>query len=174
MFEGMKARKSLSQVSPALQALDADLAKVANVSDPISRLVQFFEAVSTFNDKQEQTPVNVGVAATAFRKANDQGQYAQTVEALESLQTHFRQAGREPYGINRTQPGEHVTENNVYLGNVFGLWTFTASDWRAKLSRDDAQTKENKQIIEGQAAGFVKSHLEPMRKLIATVAAPKR
>jgi len=36
-----------------------------------------------------------------------------------------------PYGWNRTKPGEVVTEEDVYLGNVFAIWTFTIARFRA-------------------------------------------
>ncbi|TAL27714.1 MAG: hypothetical protein EPN97_16600 [Alphaproteobacteria bacterium] len=174
MFENIKARKALQQLTPSLQALDQQLQAVEKIPDPIDRLVRFFDAVSQWNDRQQETPLSVGVVLNAFRKANGGGEHAKTIETLENLQIHFNRSGRDEYGINRTKPGEVVTADNVYLGNIYGRWTFTANKWKEAFSRDNAAAQEDRQIIEGQAASFVKSHIEPMQKLIGSLSSPQR
>ncbi|MEZ0226829.1 MAG: hypothetical protein ACAH83_19895 [Alphaproteobacteria bacterium] len=174
MFENLKARKALQQLTPSLQALDQQLQAVEKIPDPIDRLVRFFDAVSQWNDRQQEAPLSVGVVLNAFRKANGSGEHAKTIEALETLQIHFNRSGRDEYGINRTKPGEVVTADNVYLGNVYGRWTFTANKWKEAFSRDNATAQEDRQIIEGQAAGFVESHIKPMQKLIGSLSSPQR
>lgn len=169
MFEAIKARKALSQITPSLQALDQQLTEVEQIRDPIDRLVRFFDTVSQFNDKQQEAPLSVGKVLEAFRKA---GKHAETLEALENLQAHFNNSGRAEFGMNRTKPGEPVTADKVYLGNIFGRWTFTASDWREFNAKDTPEAREDKQIIEGQAAGFVASHAGPIHKLIKTLGSP--
>src|SRR5262245_37612912 len=58
MFEDLKARKALQQITPSLQALDQQLQQVDQVRDPIDRLVGFFDAVARFNDKQQEAPLS--------------------------------------------------------------------------------------------------------------------
>ncbi|MBQ9298372.1 MAG: hypothetical protein IJ223_05025 [Clostridia bacterium] len=41
----------------------------------------------------------------------------------------LKRSGRNKYGWNRTQKGERVTMDNVYLGDIFGLFTHTARTW---------------------------------------------
>ena len=169
MFEAIKARKALQQITPSLQALDQQLTEVEQIRDPIDRLVRFFDVVSQFNDKQQEAPITVGRVLEAFRKA---GKNPEAIEALETLQAHFNKSGRDEYGMNRTGPGEPVTADNVYLGNIFGRWTFTATRWRESISKDTPEAREDKQIIEGQAAGFVANHAGPIHKLIITLGSP--
>lgn len=170
MFEERKAKKALQELSPALEALDVQLKQVEQIADPLDRIVRFFDTVSRFNDGQKDAPVSVSKVLDAFRKTSGKGENAQAIEALQALQSHFNNAGRDEFGMNRTQPGEAVTGDKVYLGNTHGLWTFTANDWREKLNRDTPYAKDDRQIIEGQAAGFVASHAPKVHQYVATLA----
>jgi hypothetical protein len=172
MFEERKANKALQELKPALVELDRQLEQVGQISNPIDRIVRFFDTVSRFNDQQQGSKTSVDTVIDAFRRVNG-GKHEETIKALETLRSHFNNSGRQEFGMNRTKPGEPVTGDKVYLGNVYGRWTFTANDWQQKLSRDDANTREDKQVIEGQAKGFVDSHLGPMHRIIKALGGPK-
>lgn len=168
MFENRKARNALDGLTPELDKLDKQLQEAEAVRDPVDRLVSFFNAVSAFADTKA-TAVDATLATV--QKAS---KFTEAAEALQNLQTHIRQSGREEFGWNRTKPGETVTGDNVYLGNIYGRFTLTANRWKEAFKRDGATATEDRAIIEGQAAGFVKSHAEPMHKLIAKLKTPGR
>ncbi len=84
----------------------------------------FFNLTSPWHDRGLH-----GLVAK-LQQVNWRGQYDTTIEQLRKLQSLFEQSGRNPYGWNRTKPGEDVTEQNVYLGNVFGIWTLTIAKFR--------------------------------------------
>jgi hypothetical protein len=170
MFEERKANKALQELKPSLEALDKQLEQVGKISDPIDRIVRFFDTVARFNDEQQGAKITVDNVIDAFRKVSG-GRHDETIKALETLQAHFNNSGRQEFGMNRTKPGEPVTADKVYLGNVYGRWTFTANDWREKLKRDDVNTREDKQVIEGQASGFVDAHIGPMHRIIKSLGA---
>lgn len=166
MFENRKARNALDGLTPELDKLDKDLQAAEAVRDPVERLVSFFNAVSAFADTK--APAVAETLATVQKGSK----FTEAAEALKNLQTHIGQSGREEFGWNRTKKGETVTGDNVYLGNIYGRFTLTANRWKEAFNRDGATATEDRTIIEGQAAGFVKSHAEPMHKLIAKLKAP--
>ncbi|HYD18508.1 MAG TPA: hypothetical protein VEF76_08525 [Patescibacteria group bacterium] len=168
MFENLKAQKAIDAIAPTLKELDQKLAAVDATPDPIDRLVKFFNAVAPIYDQPEQ--LNAAVAAA--QKAGSK--FTETAEALRDLQVHVQQSGRDPYGWNRTEKGETVTGDNVYLGNIYGRFTKTANYWQSSFSRDHSYADEDRQIIGGQAKGFVESHVPKMHKDIAKITAPKR
>jgi hypothetical protein len=104
------------------------------------------------------------------QKADKGGRYAGTIQVLQTLQAHFRNGGRDAYGLNRTEawPGnEH--KPRLSLGNVSGRFTRTARDSRNAFSKDTPTAQEDRQIIESQAAGFVSSHVGAMHRLIGAL-----
>lgn len=51
------------------------------------------------------------------------------VPNAERFNALIENVGRDEFGMNRTKMGEEVTLDNVYLGNIFGLFTLTAREW---------------------------------------------
>ncbi|MBS3166744.1 hypothetical protein J4403_00870 [Candidatus Woesearchaeota archaeon] len=48
---------------------------------------------------------------------------------LEFVIREIRKAGRCEYGINRTRPGQDVTPDKVFLGDIYGLFTLPMTKW---------------------------------------------
>ena len=126
--------KALFAVNPAqeleavireLNTLAGNIKPLLGKSDRCAALVAFFNLTSPWHDRGLH-----GLVAK-IQQVNWRGQYDSTIEQLRQLQSLFEQSGRNPYGWNRTKSGEVVTEHNVYLGNVFGVWTFTIAHFRA-------------------------------------------
>jgi hypothetical protein len=136
--------------------------------------VELFNVVTPWYDKEQADQKPVGAVVSALQKANSGGRHAEAIEPLQTLQAHFQNAGRDKYGMNRTAPGEPVTPDNVYLGNVFGRWTLTATKWKDAFKRGDATAQEDKRIIDHQAADFVDGHVGAMHKLIRALATSPR
>ena len=168
MFENRKARNALEGLTPELDKLDKQLQQAEAVRDPVDRLVSFFNAVSAFADTKATA---VAETLATVRKGS---KFTETAEALQNLQAHIGQSGREEYGWNRTKTGETVTGDNVYLGNIYGRFTLTANRWKEAFKRDGETATEDRTIIERQAADFVKSHAGPMHQLIAKLKTPAR
>lgn len=136
--------KAMFAVNPA-QELEAALGELNTLaenirpllrnSDRCAALVAFFNLTSPWHDRGLH-----GLIAK-LQQVNWRGQYDSTIEQLRQLQSLFEQSGRHEYGWNRTKPGEVVTEHNVYLGNVFGVWTFTIADFRKDTNKPKNQWK---------------------------------
>ena len=60
----------------------------------------------------------------------DEGYISNAPKKLKDVQKEFnkciKNSGRDKYGINRTSPGEKVTLDNTYWGNIYGIWTQTS------------------------------------------------
>jgi hypothetical protein len=117
-------------------------------------LVDFFNATSTMHDS---LPIIIE-ALKNNKKAS---------VALGAFQAELKKGGRDPYGINRTEKGERVTNDKVYLGDIYGLHTLNITKW---LKSDHAK-KDYKGSYSGkklgfnpiyqQAENFVESYLQP-------------
>lgn len=108
--------------------------------------VRFFNIIVDFQDNF--------VLGDKFPKSQD---------AEKALATHIRNAGRNQYGWVRAEDGERVTLNNLYLGNISGIWTSTAAKFKASTDADVQK------IIQSQVSSFIKSHRESMIARIAEV-----
>ena len=79
------------------------------------------------------------------------------------LGEHIRNSG---YGAwVRAERGQPVTEDNVFLGNVFGLWTNSIRTF--KEQKNDSWLQWAIQTY--QLGNFLNSHVEEMKKLITAI-----
>lgn len=150
-----KANNALEALKPDLRELDGQLDRVGLIGDPLDRLVALFQAVAPWHDRQDEI-------RAALDTINGASKFVRQAQAMETLKLHFGNAGRDKYGINRTQPTQKVTPADVFLGGIHGIWTFTVADWKEKLARPNT-SKETIGIIKQQAADFAESHIKPMR-----------
>ncbi len=133
-------------------------------ADPVREIVNFFDYISVWQDQG-----GVQELIDTFNRAKDE----QTLQALEALQEHIKECGREPFGMNRTQKGQRVTPHDVYLGNVWGIWTYPASEFIA--DKDINKDKDPRtgltvyETIEKQARDFMCFHADSMVKLITNL-----
>lgn len=99
-----------------LDAFASDLRELGDptsVTDLYQYLVDFFNICSDFQDK--------------FRRVR----HCPNQDLMVAFNRTLENSGRCRYGMNRTREGEKVTLDNVYLGDVFGLFTHTARTWRS-------------------------------------------
>lgn len=154
-----------------LKRLESDVLRALkkSESDPFGALIDFFNATSPWHDNNRLSAV-----ISAFAEVND-GQYDVIAKELFALSLQITRTGRHPDGWNRSKPGEVVTAENVWLGNIHGLWTYTVSDWQ-KRSRDetlDSSPRSPKvyDLIANQARGFVRNHASVMAERARALAA---
>lgn len=144
-----KATEKLALME-SLDKLKKDLQKlgpVPNGKDVYDYGVRFFNIIASFQDNN----------------AIDIELFKDTTEAAQTLVKHIGNAGRHEFGWVRAQRGEPVTLHNLYLGDIYGLWTKTAAFWKEQPGKDVQA------IIQYQLSSFIKSHREPMIELIKTV-----
>lgn len=160
-------QNDVNKILPNLQELKKQLIEIQQMPNKVEAIVKLFQVISPLQDAG-------GFKQTIFTlQEKNYGQLDQIISALETLQIHFIKAGRCEFGMNRTQKGEEVTAAKVYLGDVFGIWTFNAAYWlqnEEKLKKDKREdlTKEGAEkpvttwycINDYQAGTFVKSHVE--------------
>lgn len=174
-FSGLffSSEKTIEKIQPQLQSLEAEIKKIEEMENKVEAIVKLFQVISPIHDAG-------GFSQEIFKltKHNRSGKLDATIEALKILQSHFRNAGRSEYGMNRTAKGEAVTTEKVFLGNVFGLWTKTAAYWlsekskleqflRPDVSKNPDQPVSTWYLINDyQCGGFVKSHTDGILKNI--------
>lgn len=88
------------------------LGEPQSADDIFEYLIEYFQICSDFQDE--------------FGAIHHSPDYQTMCEFNRILQN----SGREKYGWNRTKKGEAVTLDNVYLGNIFGLFTHSARTWK--------------------------------------------
>lgn len=148
-------KNDLKKVKKQLDVLKIEISTIKNMehSAAIHSIVKLFQVISPIQDAGGVTKL------ISVLKKKNYGQLDQKIEALEILQLHFNTAGRDQYGLNRTKVGEEVTFNNVFLGNVDGIWTKTAAYW---LEHREAR-------IDAQARTFADSHVVEILKQLALI-----
>lgn len=172
LFNG--SRRTIKRIQPQLLALEKELEKIGAMENKIEAIVRLFQVVSPLHDQ--------GGFAEELSKLQASSREKEFT-ALKNLQLHIRNAGRSPYGINRTQTGEEVNAGNVWLGDVFGLFTHPADFWlnrmdelkkelRPDVSKNPKEPISNWYIINDyQCGSFVSSHVDGMLANIAVLKA---
>jgi len=156
MFEKRRLKKRL-------QAFKLELQKVYAIDNKIEALIKLFNEVSRLQDEDfPQELASVRWLSRDKRKARG------------SLIIEIKIAGRNMYKMNRTKKGETVTADNVFLGDLFGLWTKPASYW---LKNETSLKATHRPDIKGnptewylihdyQCGTFVKDRTESMLRQI--------
>ena len=169
------AVNDMKKIENDLNFLKKEMLEISKMNNKVEAIIRLFKVISPIQDKG-------GFSQTIFTlQEKNYGQLDQTISALEVLQKHFKNAGREPYGLNRTKKGEEVTSAKVFLGDVFGIWTKSASFWLENQKRfeteDSGATPKDgcgREYIsvwycinDYQAGSFVKSHAEGILEQIS-------
>ena len=157
-------KNKLKKLVPELMELSNELQKIQQVSDPLCAIVTFFDQISRWHDRSSE----IRDLIKDFKEVN-WGQYDLLIEALDLLQIQFFNAGRDKYGWNRTNRGETVTEDRVFLGNIYGLFTHPVSFWKQR--RDEKKggwglSGMEHLIVSQQASQFMLSHIGFMLRII--------
>lgn len=156
---GYLSRGSLHDLRTALESFRGQ--------EGIDTIVPFFNLVSPWHD--DNPLVSIANQLEKFGGEDIVG----VVEDLQELSIHFCQAGQNESGWNRTKPRQVVTEDDVYLGNVYGLWTKTVAFW--KTCKDNPkggwgfgrmEDLNSYDVISNQAGDFMASHIGPMVEII--------
>lgn len=144
----------------------------------LDRIVDFFDTISRWHDRDAELAAIIA-DLTALNRRHE---YDGVLRDLARLRLHFSNAGRDPYGWNRTKVGEAVTAEKVYLGNIFGLITKTVAYWKTtEGDRKDGwkggmwaghpavDGKNCYEVVSNQADQFMASHIGPIIELAGRV-----
>lgn len=128
-----------------------EIIKSINYDNCYDLVVKFFGITSLLDDNWDdvtQLPLKgwkiLGIKSKSRKDA--EAEYSFFFEEI-------HKAGRNPYGINRTAPGEPVTKETLYFGDVWGIWTDTVAKFEKTEDDEFVQEKIRQQIYQ-----FVKSY----------------
>lgn len=160
-------KKDIAVIASQLDMLKGEMERIKVMPNKVEAIIELFRVISPLQDKG-------GFSQTIFKlQEKNYGQIDAAIKALEVLQKHITKAGRDTYGLNRTEPGEEVRAANVFLGDVFGVWTMPASYWlehKSRFEKEDSGATPSATckteyvsvwycINDYQAGSFVRSHV---------------
>ena len=171
----LSSKTILERVARQLKNLESEMTRIQKLDNKIEAIIQLFKVISPIQDAGAfMTDIEVLSNRAGFFK-----DYREEVEILRNLQLCIHTAGRSPHGMNRTQPGEAVTADKVYLGDVCGMFTHPATYWlknRANLEasfRADVSTNPDNPVSQWyiihdyQCRVFVDENIKSILKNIA-------
>lgn len=132
-----------------------------NTKNCYDEVVKFFQITSELHDHSEEIwnllPSLKGIKFCGWRSAErelseDNRSVAEI--GLRQFLHEIQEAGRDPFGHNRTEPGQEVTKDNVFFGNVWGIGTFPIKTFESDC-KDDAFIQTH---IRYQITRFVQSY----------------
>lgn len=115
-------------------------------------MVEFFNSTSPRQDRDIASKLTELKGDEAFR------------EALRELSVHLRQTGRDSCGMNRTQFGQHVRDENVFLGGVNYAHTRNVAQILVEGDESDYY-----RTVNAQATEYLQTHLSKMIMAINVV-----
>lgn len=95
------------------------------------RLIKFKNDLSFFKEMPRSKEGALEYTLKFFNVVSefqDQGR-VKFAKNADEINFFVARTGRQGYGWNRTEKGEKVTAENLYLGNAFGLFTHPAKNW---------------------------------------------
>ena len=123
-----------------------------NTENCYDKIVEFFTITSHLQDCSDEIR---NLPLKGFKVWGRRSEVRRAAEiGHEKFLEQVHKAGRCSYGYNRTEPGETVTKDNLYFGDVHGIWTFTVSEFQYEHG-NDAYVQEH---VRNQITGFVKSY----------------
>jgi len=151
----------------------SDSLQKIKLDDPLEDIVRFFSLVSVWFDRIEETRKMLA----DFTKVN-RGQYDEVINEIINLRSVLIAVGRRPDGANRTKAGEGVTEKEVYLGGIFGLFTHPVSYWKTAVDGErggwgiaDMEKMNSYDVVCRQAVRFVFPYKKMIVEAVAKIAA---
>lgn len=169
-----RVRSMFIRPEKKLYELNSELLDLRNTlhglssKNSLNAIVEFFNVVSKWHDK------GINDLIREFKSVNyGQKKYEKIIGKLCALNLHFEKAGRNEFGFNRTKYGETVTDNNVFLGGIFGLNTHSVSFWEMRKNGNRGgwgfahmEKFNSHDVISWQASNFLNDHLPPIIKII--------
>ena len=130
--------------------------RLNNNIDPLTAIVEFMSLIAPWYDRLPEILQIVEL----FEKVN-YGQYNLLLFNLHTLIRHFRNAGRNECGYNRTDRGQPVTASDIFLGGIeeIKLLTHSVSTWQKKAD-DTAGRNQEYMIVCQIAKEFMDSHIQ--------------
>ena len=168
-------RKIIKSISPRIEDFEAKIKAVKaknEKKESVEALIDLFKVISPIQD--------AGGFDKEIEYLRKYGKNQDILAALVALRTHFYKAGRDLYGMNRTEVDEEITSEKIFLGNIFGLWTRRASyflsekkelekTFCSEASTPDKPVSYWEIINDYQCGKFVKSHTDGILKQIAVL-----
>ena len=137
--------------------------------DPLDALVCFFDESSRWEDRGLENMLTSVDARCRQR-------HDVFFRSLETLQGHIACAGRTRFGWNRTKVGEVVTPEQVFLGNVYGLFTKPVSFWKQRKGEEKGgwgfpgmEYLNAYDVVASQSTGFLMVHLDSMISSLSVI-----
>lgn len=164
----MKAKRKVKKVKEIIVQLEEKLQEIKSMDNYILAIVELFNLSSPLQDS------NLVWETISFlqEKKRREKKYKKEIEILVNFYSFLHRTGRCYYGMNRTKPGEPVSPDQVWLGDIFGLFTKPASYWLSKedslrknyrpdVSKDQDSPVTNWYLINNyQCETFVKTNIE--------------
>jgi hypothetical protein len=157
--EKVAAAEELCKAYATAKSVGEKLERIMNnpQRDPLDTIVDYFNVTSPVDDLPFPN-----------RTLLQEYCWATQVKAVMDLKEWIYNSGRDKHGWNRTQRGERVTADKVFLGNFDGIWTSNVTGFK----RDKANGKltglhkDTYQKVQMQARRFMEANHEALKRIL--------
>ncbi|MCF7794889.1 hypothetical protein K9M50_00820 [Patescibacteria group bacterium] len=166
MLKIRTSKSVIRNLESQLVEFEAKLKEIQKEENKFVALVNLFDLMSKMEDDQ-----NFQKELEFLKKRNNK-KFESERESLNILCLHIARCGRDKYGMNRTNYGETVTGEKVFLGDVFGISTLSVSqclkkekELKEELRTDVAKDPNNPPTMwyllhDYQAGLFIENHVK--------------
>lgn len=167
-------KSELQKIDNSLNFLQKEMVEISEMENKVEAMVRLFKVISPIEDNGGFSQTIQKLQKKDYRMSK---KLDQRISALKTLNSYFINT-RNVYGFNRTKPGEEISAEKVFLGDIFGIWTLNASYWLKnqeeckKTFRPDVSKNPEKPVStwylinDYQAGPFVKEKTEGILKQI--------
>ena len=152
-----------------IERITSDIQKIENTPNKVQALVSYYQLLEFV-----ETADHLGKAyLEKLEKRNYLGLNKKKIQILKSF---LKNNSRDMYGVNRSKSGQMLTANDIYLGDICGLWTKSASFWLSNKSKFEEDILEPAavsvwSVINKQASDLLDNMIQDFHTKKATVLA---
>lgn len=152
-----------------IEKITTDIQEIENTPNKVKALVSYYQLLEFVENAD-----HLGKAyLEKLEKSNYLGLNKKKIQIIKSF---FKNDSRDMYGVNRSKSGQILTANDIYLGNILGIWTKSASFWLSNKSKYEQEkmeaiSKSVWSVINKQASGLLDNMIQGFHTKKATVLA---
>ena len=151
-------------LQPFKKKIVSQIQEIETNQNKVQALINYYSLLEFIENNQ--------LGKAYLKKLESRNFFGFNKKKIKILKSFLTNESRDEFGYNRSKPGKSVSAHDIYLGDVYGIWTKTASYFisnKEKFMNEDSGVPNlgdsNLEfisvwyIINGQAEGLLECYL---------------
>lgn len=118
-----------------IERISKDIQEIENTSNKVQALVSYYQLLEFVENADH-------LGKAYLEKLEKRNYLSLNKKKIQIMKSFFKNDTRDMYGVNRSKSGQMLTANDIYLGNIYGIWTKSTSFWLSNKSKYEQEKME--------------------------------